>query len=179
MLPIERIERLLSKLAQIRRSENHAHAPRLYCPPPASSPHNRRLGVRMKSLTYEDRWYEPAFAGRCQVDNHDSRSVPSLHSARKLPVRQWKIGTPPNPRLIQGPVSKRNTSLSKSASFPTGRLPVTPSAEFFSQSPQPLTAFNFRLQPPHLLSLLYEHPQTNRCQPPQRPTFLRPALRPR
>src|ERR1017187_1761370 len=42
-----------------------------------------------------------AFAGRRQVDSHDSWSVPSLHSARKLPVGQWNIGTAPNPRLIQ------------------------------------------------------------------------------
>src|ERR1039457_6409735 len=48
------------------------------------------------------------------------------------------------------------------------------STEFFP-SPQPLTAPNFRLQPPRLLSLVDEYPK--RGQPPQRSKILRPPLR--
>src|ERR1039458_9362931 len=53
----------------------------------------------------------------------------------------------------------------------------------FSQSPQPLTAPDFRLHPPRLLSLVDEYHQTNRRQSPQRAKLGAPsgpaALRPR
>src|ERR1022692_601919 len=47
----------------------------------------------------------------------------------------------------------------------------------FSQSPQSLTAPDFRLQPPRLLFLVDEYPKTNRGQPPQCPRIRRPTLR--
>src|ERR1039457_6797344 len=75
----------------------------------------------------------------------------------------------------KGPSEKERLPSETLLLCPIGHLPITPSAETFSQSPQPLTAFNFRLQPPHLLSLVHEPPQPNRRQSPQRPTFHRPA----
>jgi hypothetical protein len=68
-----------------------------------------------------------------------------LHSARNLPVGQWEIGTPPNPRLIQKARLKKEYFPLKIRFFPIGRLPShllanlclflssKPLAEFFKE----------------------------------------------